>query len=135
MKPTLLYAIQLAGALHLFVACANFALPGILGYRENLAKVTPIIREIFLVHALYIILVLVGIGLLCLFFPSDLAGASKLGRFLCVFLAIFWSLRVVIQFCFYDPTTKRDHPFGNFLFSIIFLYFAVIFVAATFLVK
>jgi hypothetical protein len=135
MNPIILYAIQLAGALHLFVACANFALPKILSYRENLAKVTPIIREIFFVHALYIVLVLVGIGLLCLFFPGDLAGSSRLGRFLSGFLAIFWSLRVVIQFCFYDRTIKLDHPFGNVLFSTIFLYFAVVFVAATFLAK
>jgi hypothetical protein len=135
MKPTLLLAIQLAGALHLLVAGANFVLPGILGYRENLARVTPIIREIFLVHALYIVLVLVGFGLLCLCFPADLAGASRLGKFLCGFLAIFWSLRVVIQFGFYDRATKKDHPFGNFLFSAIFLYFAGVFIAATFFGK
>jgi len=44
--------IQLAGALQLITAAANFFLPAKLHYRENLAKVSPIIREIFTVHAL-----------------------------------------------------------------------------------
>jgi hypothetical protein len=135
MNPPLSLAIQFAGALHLLVAAANFVLPGMLRYRENLAKVSPIIREIFLVHAAYIVLILVGFGLICIFFPNDLSGASRLGRFLCVFLAIFWSLRVVIQFGFYDRLTKSAHPLGNFAFTGIFLYFAVVFIAATFFGK
>jgi hypothetical protein len=135
MKPNLLLAIQIAGALHLLVAAANFVLPGMLQYRENLAKVSPIIRQIFQVHALYIVLVLVGFGIICLCFPGDLAGASPLGRFFGGFLAIFWSLRVVIQFAFYDRATKREHPAGHLFFSGIFFYFATVFVAATFLAR
>lgn len=135
MNPTLPLAIQLAGALHLVVAAANFALPGILRYRENLTKVSPIIRQIFLVHAFFIVLILVGIGLLCLCFPNEMCGSSSLGRFLSGFLALFWSLRVVIQFGFYDRAIKKEHPIGNFCFSTIFSYFAVVFVAATFFGK
>jgi hypothetical protein len=131
MNPTLAYAIQLAGALHLLVAGANFVLPGILRYRENLARVSPIIRHIFLVHAFYIVLVLIGFAAICLLFPADLCGASSLGRFLSGFLAVFWSLRVIIQFGFYDKATKKEHPIGNLFFSAIFLYFAIVFIVAT----
>jgi hypothetical protein len=133
MKPTLTLAIQLAGVMHLLVAAANFVLPGMLKYRENLAKVSPIIRQIFLVHAAYIVLVLIGFGAICIWFSDDLRGGSGLGRFLCKFLAVFWFLRVVIQFGFYDRATKREHPFGHFIFSAIFLYFAAIFGAAALL--
>jgi len=133
MKFILALAIQLAGGLHLLVAAANFVLPGMLGYRENLAKVSPVIRQIFLVHAAYIVLVLIGFGVICLRFPADLCGASPLGRFFCEFLAVFWILRVVIQFGFYDRAIKREYPIGNLLFSAIFLYFAAVFGAAAFL--
>ncbi len=135
MKSILPFAIQIAGALHLLVAGANFVLPGILHYRENLAKVSPIIRQIFLVHAFYIVLVLVGFGLLCLGFPHELSGGSSLGRCLSGFLAVFWSLRVILQFGFYDRATKRDHPLGNLFFGGIFTYFAAVFIAATFFGK
>jgi hypothetical protein len=135
VNPILQSAIQIAGALHLVVAAANFLLPGMLRYRENLAKVSPIIRQIFLVHALYIVLVLVGFGIICLLFPADLSGANSLGKFMSGFLAVFWSLRVVIQFGFYDRATKREHPVGTLFFNFVFLYFAVTFLAATFLQK
>jgi len=129
------FFLQLAGGLQLITAAANFFLPGILRYRENLAKVSPIIREIFTVHALYIVLVLVGFGLICLLFPQDLCGASRLGTFLCGFLAIFWGLRVPLQFFYYDKAVKKEHPAGAFFFGAIFLYLALTFIAAIFLGK
>jgi hypothetical protein len=132
MNSSLSYAIQLAGALHLLVAGANFVLPGMLRYRENLARVSPIIRHIFLVHAFYIVLVLAGFAAICLLFPNELCGASSLGRFLSGFLAVFWSLRVAIQFGFYDRATKREHPVGNIFFTAVFLYFSVVFIVAAF---
>ena len=130
MKSLLPLAIQFAGALHLLVAGANFFLPGILHYRENLARVSPIIRHIFLVHAFYIVLVLVGFAAACLLFPHELCGASALGKFLAGFLAVFWSLRVVIQIVFYDRATKRQHPIANLFFTGVFLYFAATFTLA-----
>jgi hypothetical protein len=135
MNLHLSFFIQLAGGLQLMTAVANFFLPPILRYRENLAKVSPIIREIFTIHALYIVLVLVGFGLVCLFFPHDLCGASSLGKFLCGFLAIFWGLRVPIQFLYYDRAIKKEHPFGALLFGIVFVCLALTFIAATFLGK
>jgi hypothetical protein len=123
--------IQLAGTLQLITAAANFFLPAMLHYRENLAKVSPIIRQIFTVHALYIVLVLIGFGLISILFPTDLCGASPLGRFVCGFLAVFWGLRVVLQFSYYDSAIKKEHPFGAFFFGAVFTYLAVVFTAAT----
>jgi hypothetical protein len=127
--------VQLAGGLQLMTAVANFFLPRILHYRENMAKVSPIIREIFTIHALYIVLVLTGFGLVCLLFPQDLCGASPLGKFLCGFLAIFWGLRVPLQFFYYDKAVKKKHPWGAFFFGAVFLVLALTFIAATVLGK
>lgn len=135
MNLTLQSSIQLAGVLQLITAAANFFLPSKLHYRENLAKVSPIIRQIFIVHSIYIVLILIGFGLTCLLFPADLCGASPLGKFLCGFLAVFWGLRVVLQFTYYDSTVKKEHPFGAFFFGTVFLYLALTFTAATFFAK
>jgi len=64
-------------------------------------------------------------------FPNELSGASALGKFLCGFLAVFWGLRVVLQFGYYDSAIKREHPLGAFFFGAIFSYLAVVFTAAT----
>ena len=135
MNLTLQSSIQLAGVLQFVIAVANFFAPAKLHYRENLAKVSPIIRQIFTVHSIYIVLILVGLGLICLLFPNDLCGASALGRFLCGFLAIFWGLRVVLQFTYYDSAIKKENPIGTFCFGIAFLYLATIFATATFFGK
>jgi len=131
MTLTLQASIQAAGILQLVIALANFFVPELLHYRENLAKVSPIVRQIFTVHAAYIVLVLIGFGIICLLFPDDLCGASALGRFLCRFLAVFWGLRVVLQFGYYDGTVKEKHPLGTVLFGAAFLYLGVIFTTET----
>lgn len=135
MNLTIQSSIQLAGALQLIVAAANFFLPAKFHYRENLARVSPIIRQIFTVHAIYIVIMLVGFGLICLLFPNDLCGASALGKFLCGFLAVFWGLRAVLQFTYYDSAVKKEHPLGALFFGVVFLYLGVAFTTATFLGK
>ena len=125
------FAIQIAGMLQLLVSGANFILPRLLHYRENLAKMTPIMRQIFLVHAAYIVLVLLGNAALCLFFAHELCGTDPLGKYLSGFLALFWSSRVVVQLAYYDRATKAHFFWGHVFFTSIFLYFALVFTAAT----
>jgi hypothetical protein len=130
MKLTL--SLQIAGALQLIIAAANFILPTILRYEENLASVSRIIRQIFHVHALYIVIVLTGLGLVCLCLPRELLGPGLLGKYLCAYLTFFWGLRCVIQFFYYDRATREDHPFGAAFFGFIFLALTAIFALATF---
>src|SRR5712692_2461885 len=99
---TLIPLLWVAGGIHLGIGVANFALPRRLRYRENLSKVSPIIRQIFVVHSLYIVVVVLLFAALCLFFAPDLAGASRLGRFLSAAMAVFWLLRIPLQLFYYD---------------------------------
>jgi hypothetical protein len=111
-------AIQIAGLVQLSIAAANFLLPSLLQYRKNLAKVSPIIRQIFVIHSLYIVIVLVGFAIISLAFPNELAGASPLGRLISSLLAAFWLTRVAIQLAYYDPSIKRQHPLGHAAFTL-----------------
>jgi hypothetical protein len=133
MNTTLPLLIQFAGLLQFIIAAANFFAPAKFRYRENLAKVSPIIRQIFTVHSVYIVLVLVGFSLLCFFFPRELCGASALGKCLCGFLAFFWGLRVPIQIFYYDSAVKLANPGFAFLFGLAFLLLAAVFASATLL--
>lgn len=117
--------LRLAGVVHLIMIAANLALPGILGFKRELRGVSPIVRQIFMVHHAYIMLVLALFAALCLGFPEELAGGSTLGTFLCAFMAAFWVIRLPIQFFFYDEEVKRRHRLGHWAFS-----FALVSVAA-----
>ena len=132
---TLRNLVQAAGVVQLLIASANFVLPAKLRYRENLARVTPIIRQIFIVHAVYIVLVLIGFAGLCLFFTDELSGASTLGRVISGFLAFFWLLRITIQIFYYDDRIKRRYWLADTLFMVLFLYLAIVFAAAAVLGK
>lgn len=119
--------IYAAGALHLLIASANFFLPAKIELRTNLEKVSLFIRQIFHVHTVYLVLVSVFFSVLCFFFPGELTHGGALGRFLSGFIAIYWLLRVSIQFFYYDPAIKKKFPFTHWFFSLVFIYLTVIF--------
>jgi hypothetical protein len=119
-----------AGGVQLLIASVNFFLPKQLDYRGNLAKLTPIVREVFVVQTVYIVLILAAFAGLCFVFTTELAGGSALGRTLSGFLALFWGLRFCIQFFSYDAALKRQHPLLNVAFLAAFVYLTGVFGAA-----
>lgn len=116
-----------AGAVQLVIIAANFVMPKKLSCRDNLARVSPMIRAMFVVHWVYIVLVLGIFASLSFWFAPELAGASRLGRSLSAAIAVFWLLRVPIQLFFYDPVIRRRHRFGDVFFLLAFSYLGVVF--------
>ena len=102
-------AIWAAGFVHVGIIAANIPLPGRLRVRERLAGVPRFVRQIFYVHWVYIVIVLGLFAALCFGFAPELAGASVLGRFLSVFMAGFWLLRIVLQVFYYDKELRREN--------------------------
>ncbi len=122
--------IHLAGVMHLAVLAANFTLSRRLAVRENAARLSPILRQVFYVHWLYILIVLLIFAALCLFFPGELAGASPLGTFLSACIALFWALRILLQLAVYDAATRRANRFLDALYLLALCYFTAVFTAA-----
>ncbi len=98
-----------AGVVHLGIVAANVPLPGRLRVRERLAGVPRFVRQIFYVHWVYIVIVVGAFAALCFGFAAELAGASRLGRFLSGFIAGFWLLRIVLQVFYYDREVRREN--------------------------
>src|ERR1700722_16628889 len=124
---SLIACIQVASFLHLLVASVNFFAFRKFGYRENLQKVSPVVREVFLVQNAYLVLVLAGLALVCFCFASELAGGSPLGRPLAGFLSAFWGARIVVQLVLYDRQLRRENWRFDLLFLGAFTYMTVIF--------
>jgi hypothetical protein len=119
--------IQVAGAVQLAIGLANLPLAFRLQYRKNLARASPMVREVFYVHAGYIVLVVLGFAALSLLFATELAGGQPLGRFLSGFLAIFWLLRVPIQLFYYPAEIRRQNRLADVIFTVAFAFLAVVF--------
>ena len=119
--------VQIAGAVQLAIGLANLPLATRLQYRKNLAGASEIVRQVFYVHAAYIVLVVLGFAALALLFPTELSSGRPIGRFLSAFLAIFWLLRVPIQLFYYPAEIRRQNRLADVIFTVAFAFLAFVF--------
>lgn len=119
--------IWAAGAVQLVVLAANFALPEKLHCRENLACVSPMIRQVFIVHWIYMLAILAIFSSLCFWFAPELAGASRMGHFLSATIALFWLPRIPIQLFVYDPELRRRHRVGDVAMLLAITFVVLVF--------
>jgi hypothetical protein len=126
----LLQLLWLAGFVQIAIAFANFFLPAKLKYRENLSRVSPIIRQIFVVHSIYIVGVVLLFAGLTFGFTGELASGHGLGRFLAAAIALFWLFRAPVQLFYYDATLRKENRWGDIAFTGAALFLTVTYGAA-----
>ena len=127
---TMILLIWAAGAVQLAILGANFVLPEKLQCRENLSRVSRMIRDVFIVHWIYIGGILIIFSALCFWFAPELAGASRLGHFLSSAMAIFWLPRIPIQLFLCDAELRRQHRLGDVAILLAFSFLVIVFGAA-----
>jgi hypothetical protein len=123
-------ALWAAGTVELAIALANVVLPRKLKYRENLARVTPMIRQVFVVHSAYIVGIVLLFALITFKFTNELASGRGLGRFLAAAMAAFWFCRVPLQLFYYDRAVRRDNRAGDAAITLALLFLAATYTAA-----
>jgi hypothetical protein len=128
----LLQLLWLAGFVQLAIASANVFLPAKLKYRENLSRVSPIIRQIFVVHSVYIVGVVLLFAVLTFGFAGELASGHGLGRFLAAAIAVFWLFRAPVQLLYYDATLRKQNRWGDIAFTAAALFLTATYGAASF---
>jgi len=119
--------VWLAGLIHVCMIGAQIPLSRLLHFKENLSKVTPIIRQIFIVHYIYIALYLLTFSVLCLLFAPLLVSGTDIGKSLSGFMALFWILRIFIQLFYYDPEIKKKNRLGHVFFTSCFVFLSLVF--------
>jgi hypothetical protein len=129
---SLLLLLWLAGFVQVAIASANLFLPAKLKYRENLSRVSPIVRQIFVVHSVYIVGVVLLFAAVTLSFAGELASGHGLGRFLAAAIAVFWLLRAPVQLLYYDAALRRENRWGDIAFTAAALFLAATYGAASF---
>ena len=129
---SLLLLLWLAGFVQVAIASANLFLPAKLKYRENLSRVSPIIKQIFVVHSAYIVGVVLLFAAVTFGFAEELASGHGLGRFVAVAIAVFWLLRAPVQLLYYDATLRRENRWGDLAFTSAALFLAATYSAASF---
>ncbi len=125
--------LKIVGALLLTLGLAHSMFARYFKWREELARLSLLTRQIFLVHCFFIALLLVMIGVCSLFYTDALLASGTLSRVLLTGLVVFWLSRLVFQFLVYDPAIWRGRPFYTIMhivFSIFWIYAVLTYGAA-----
>lgn len=122
--------VILAGVGQLILAAASLAIPRVLRWREEIAKLRPLTGQIFWTYAAYIWAANVSFGLLSALAPGWLLDGAPLARAVAGYIALYWGARLAIQFAWFD---RSDAPRGP-LFAVaevglvaLFAYLALVY--------
>ncbi|MEO7212755.1 hypothetical protein [Mucilaginibacter sp.] len=94
--------LQLAGLAQIVLAAGSVAIPKVLGWNPELAKVQTLIKQMVWVHGAYILVINLCLGLVSLFAAHELLNGSQLALLLTGFIAVYWVSRVLTQFFYFD---------------------------------
>lgn len=95
--PTLIF---LAGAGQLGVLIASALVPFQLRWKTELAVLSRLHRQMYWVYGGYVVLAIAAFGLISLFNAQELANGSGLARGVCGYIAVFWGVRLALQWIF-----------------------------------
>ena len=111
MLPTnaLVTLIFLAGIGQMTLAVCSIAIPKMLGWKQELQKVNPMVRHIFWTYAGYILITNFSFGLLSFMAPGILVAKSPLSAVVTGYIGAYWLSRITIQFAGFE---RKNFPKG-----------------------
>jgi hypothetical protein len=124
--------LKTIGLLQIALALLHAGFPRRFDWRNELASLSLLNRQMMYVHTLFIAITLALMGLLCVSSASELI-TTALGRKICLGLAIFWIVRLLIQFFGYSSKLwkgKRFETTVHVAFSVLWIYIAGVYLAA-----
>ena len=122
-------SLWLAGIGHFVVLIASFQVPSRLGWKDDLAKLTPFNRKLMWVHGGFAVLTIIAFGTLMLALHAEMLRGEKAALGLAAFIGVYWAARILVDFTYYD---HEDWPSGaGFILGHVLLTSLFAFLAAT----
>src|SRR3954466_15514222 len=125
--------LRVCGSCLLGLFVLNFFVPKRFKWAEELPRLSRLNRRIFQVHAIFIALILLMMGLLLVTLPRGLIAPDPLARAVCAGLAVFWTVRLWMQWFLYDAELWRGKTFAtvmHFAFTGLWVLLVTTFSAA-----
>jgi hypothetical protein len=120
--------IEFSGILLILLAFLHVGFSQYFNWKKELKKVSLINKEMMVIHTLFLAIVLLLMGVMCFTSAYELTN-TKLGKKIAMGMAIFWGLRLYIQFFGYSSSHwkgKRLETIIHILFSVLWTYFTCI---------
>ena len=129
--------LRIAGVLQLLLAVLHLGFPRRFQWREELARLSLLNRQMFHVHTFFVCFVLVLFGALSAFAADALLEPTRLARCVLGGIAAFWLVRLWCQLFVYDARLWRGKRFEtamHVLFSLVWIYLVAVYGGAFVLV-
>jgi hypothetical protein len=130
---TLVTHLRFIGVLMAALVVVNFFVPGRFHWREEMARLSLVNRQIFQAHTVFIVLTIAMFSVLLLTSAETLLEPTRLSRLVLGGLTIFWGVRMLMQWFFYSPAIWRGHRLNTAMhgvFSIAWIYVTAVFATA-----
>jgi hypothetical protein len=127
--------LKVGGVMHLGLMAAGLLMPQVVGLRTHLTPLPAFIRRLFWVYYSFIALCLVSFSILTFAFADTLASGSALARAICAFLAVFWTMRLVVATFVFDLRpylTSTSRRIGYHATNVAFAYLPIVYGVAAF---
>jgi membrane-bound ClpP family serine protease len=125
--------LKIIGISLMLLALLHFSFPKYFNWKQELHALSIINRQLMYVHAFFIAFGIFLMGLLCLTSANEIMN-TVLGKKIAIGLAIFWGVRLIVQFFGYSSNTwkgKRFETIVHVLFSLYWCYITAIFILAS----
>jgi hypothetical protein len=122
--------LQIAAAVQLLILIASASTPRVLDWRKNLAVLHPFLRKLFWVYGVFVVMVIIAFAVLTFRHADAMAAREPVARSLCLFIAIFWGARLLVQFAIFDARpflTNWFYKTGFHALTIIFAFLTFVY--------
>lgn len=107
------------------IALLNLSLVRIMGWREDLARLPLLVRQVFHVHAWFVSITLVIFSALTWRFAHEIAaGLAPVYRWIACAIGLFWSVRAIIQVIYYSSSHWRGIRSRTIAHLVLLLVYA-----------
>lgn len=131
LLPKLIFA---AGVGQMCVLIASALVPFQLNWRTELLSLSRLHRQMYWVYGGYVVLSIIAFSLISLLNARELAAGTGLARGFCLYVAVFWGVRLGLQGVFdvKDKLTAWWLKLGYHGLTLLFASFTVIYSCAAF---
>lgn len=125
--------LQLTGIALILLGLLHAFFPKRFKWAEEFERVSLLNRQIFYVHCLFLVIILIMMGLLSVVYAQQLQEPTPVNRALLGGLTFFWGLRLLIQWFGYSTELWRGNRFNtvvHFVFTGVWSFFTATYLLA-----
>ncbi|MBY0359116.1 MAG: membrane bound O-acyl transferase family-domain-containing protein [Candidatus Obscuribacterales bacterium] len=128
-------ALWVAAAGHFGTTAAGLQVPYRLNWKDELSRVSPFNRKIFLNYAAYVGLIILAFGGGSLWLHDEIMRGEKAALFLCGLISCFWALRLAVDYFWFGEEDWPKGPLfviGHACLNMLFLFMTTVYTAIVF---